>query len=404
MRYGERVLQPRIERWRFVALVLWAAGVQLHEALGTAGLALFAASFVPELPRLTRVALLTWWPMLAFVAWAICAPMLAGQFPNGAGVARLVDWLTIPLVASFALSEKRQRMLAAVTFTVFAISCLCAGLQHFGWWPPESAFDSLRWTRTSFFRVYERIGESDRFMAGGLLFHRLKFTHVSGLVMVALVASWKRAPRLVLPLAAFGFIALWIFPAARMGAVAMTVAVGFVVVFTSKRPVLAFGIATAVALVGLGAMFSIAPLRERFVSAFSDQGSGQRTQHLAAGLEAIRQHPIVGVGAGQFRPSKFGGPEMAEHVRDNPGKAHLQFVSMAAESGVIGGLAFFALLIWLAFKARGRPLAILTFGALVHFTVLSLAHDPLFQAPYSMSLVLLIGLGMTHGGARSEVD
>ena len=388
------MLRSRIESWRFVALVVWAAGVQLHEALGTVGLALFAASFVPEIKKLDRAAMRAWWPLMVFIAWAVFAPMLGGQVPTGAGVARLFDWLTIPLVASVTLTARQNRVLAAVTFSVFALSCVCAGLQHFGWWPPESAFASLSWTRTSFFRVYERIGESDRFMAGGLLFHRLKFTHVSGLVMVALVASWKRAPALLLPLAAFGFIALWIFPAARMGAVAMTVAIGFVVVFTSKRPVLAFGIATAVALIGLGAMFSIAPLRERFVSAFSDQGSGQRSQHLAAGLEAIGQHPWVGVGAGQFRPSKFGGPEMAEHVRDNPGKAHLQFVSMAAESGVIGGLGFIAVLIWLAFKSRGKPLAMLTLGALVHFTVLSLAHDPLFQAPYSMSVVLLIGLGL----------
>jgi O-antigen ligase len=148
-------------------------------------------------------------------------------------------------------------------------------------------------------------------------------------------------------------------------------------------------------LVGVGALAAIEPLRARFAAAFTDQGSGQRTQHLQAGLEAVRQHPLVGIGAGQFTPAKFGGEAMAEHVRANPGKAHNQFVSVAAEAGVPGALGFLALLAWLGARAWRRPLGAVTLGALALFVTLSLAHDPLFQAPVSMALVLCLGLGLS---------
>ena len=386
-------------RLRFFALVLWAVGVQAHEALGTAGLAALALTYVPAIQALNASALRRWWPVLGFVGWALVAPVLTGALPSGAGFARLLDWLTIPLVATAAssLSVRHWRVLGLAAFVTLAVSCTLAALQHFGLWPAEAAFASLGWTKIAFGRVYEPIGDSNRFMAGGLLFHRLKFTHVSGLVMVALTVALQRAPKQVglWALAAFAFVALWLFPAARMGAVAMTVAVGCTVILGARRRGRALLLAGVLGVVGVVGVSSFAPLRARFVSAFSDQGSGQRTQHLAAGLAAIRSSPLVGIGAGQFRPSKFGGPDMPEHVRDNPGKAHNQFVSMAAESGVPGALIFIAMLAWLGMQARRAPVGLLTIGGLVHFAVLSLAHDPLFQAPYSMGLVLLLGLGLS---------
>jgi O-antigen ligase len=331
----------------------------------------------------------------------VLAPTIAGQYPDGTGLARLFDWVTIPLVATAAseLTPRRWGTLTLVAVGTMGLSSLVAGLQHFGAWPPLSAFASLGWMEIPFARVYEPIADSGRFMGGGLLFHRLKFGHVSGLVVVgAVVASrhlvgWARA--VVITLGVAGFIAVWVFPYARMGAIAMTIAVGLTVALVSTSPRRALLVIAGLGLVGLVALLSIAPLRDRFASALTDQGSGQRTQHMAAGVEAVRQHPIVGVGPGQFRPSKFSDANMAEHVKDNPGKAHNQFLSMAAETGIPGALGFIALLGWLALQARGRPYGALTQGAIAFFGLLSLAHDPLFQAPVSMALVLAIGLGLS---------
>lgn len=387
--------------WRFVSLTLWAIGVQTHEALCTVGMAALVVSFVPEVSKLNRSVVRSWWPLLAFIAWSLVAPTLGGNPPGGTGVARTLDWLSIPFAAAAfgALTDAQRTRFVQLTAATFALSCFVAGLQHFGWWPPESAFASLAWLRIPFNRVYEPISEgATRFMGGGLLFHRLKFSHVSGLVLVGLVVVAARARQRVLLVAliAFGLIAVWLFPYARMGAVAATVGVGVALLLSSQHRRRAVVVLSVLGLAGGLLVVSVEPLRARFAAGLTDQGSGQRTQHLAAGLEAIRQHPFLGVGPGQFRPSRFGGPDMAEHVKDNPGKAHNQFISIAAETGIPGALGFVAVLGWLVVRARrSNANWVLTAGALAQFVVLSLVHDPLFQVPYSLALVLLLGLGLT---------
>lgn len=395
----------RWAHWRFRALVFWAVGVQLHELASTAAFALFVLFWLPELPKHLEAGTLEkevrpWRPLLFFIAWSIGAPAIAGQYPDGTGLARTFDWVTIPLIAATAsgLTARQWKLLTFATLGTLGLSSLVAGLQHFGIWPPLSAFASLEWMRIPFARVYEPIADSGRFMGGGLLFHRLKFGHVSGLAIVGAVVAARyltgRARLAAIALGTFGFIAVWVFPYARMGAVSMTIAVGLTVALTSVSPARALAVCAGLGFVGVIVVLSIAPLRARFASGLTDQGSGQRTQHMAAGVEAVRQHPFVGIGPGQFRPSKFSDPNMAEHVKDNPGKAHNQYLSMAAETGVPGALIFVAVLGWLAAIARKRPYGALTQGSIAFFAVLSLAHDPLFQAPVSMALMLAIGLGL----------
>lgn len=391
-----------LSTWRFVSLTLWAVGVQTHEALCTVGMAALVLSFVPAVSKLTRAVVLSWWPLLAFITWSLVAPTLGGHLPDGTGLARTADWLSIPFAAAAfsGLSDVQRARFVQFTAGTLALSCAVAGLQHFGWWPPESAFASLTWLRIPFNRVYEPISEgATRFMGGGLLFHRLKFSHVSGLVLVGLVVLAARVARrgLVIALIAFGLFAVWLFPYARMGAVAATVGVGVAVLLSSKQRARAVLVLGVLAIAGAIVVASIDSLRARFAAGLTDQGSGQRTQHLGAGLEAIRQHPVVGVGPGQFRPALFGGPEMAEHVKDNPGKAHNQLVSIAAETGIPGAVGFVAMLVWMVVQARRRGGdGVLAAGVLAQFAVLSLVHDPLFQAPYSMALVLGLGLGLSE--------
>lgn len=388
-----------------MALLCWAVGVQVNELLGALGVGLLALSFVGELPRVSLAGLRAWWPVWLFTGWALLGPTLAGNPPSGSGAARILDWAVIPLVvpAATSLSARQWRVLAWAAFGTLALSCAVAGLQHLGVWPKLEAFDALAWTRTSFARVYEPIPDTGRFMGGGLLFHRLKFSHVSGLVVVAVVLALRRGgPRAVLAtLGAFAFLAVWLFPHARMGAVAMTLAVGATWLFSSSSLRRDLAVSAAVCMAGLLAVAAVPSLRARFAAGLTDQGSGQRLQHLEAGVEALRAHPVAGVGPGQFRPAKFAGAEMAQHVKENPGKAHNQLVSMAAETGLVGALLFVGLLAWLASRARGRPLGALVHGGLVAFAALSLVHDPLFQAPFSLGLALLFGLGLAE---RLEAD
>lgn len=389
-----------MERLRYVGLCLWAVGAQMSEALCTAGAILLVASFLPNVRGLTRRAFTAWAPLWLFIGWALVAPTLAGHPPTGTGVARTLDWATLPLVALAAaqLTAARWRGLALVAFTTCALSCIAAGLQHFGLWPQESAFAPLAWTKLPFARVYEAIADTGRFMGGGLAFHRLKFAHVTGLAAVALtwLAARRETPRrpLVAALGLFAFVAVWVFPAARMGAVAMTVAVAVTLLLASPSKRRALGLALGLAAVAVLVLLAAPSARARFVTAFSAEGNGFRGQLLGAGLEAVRRHPVTGVGPGRFHPRDFGGPEMDVHVRQHPGKAHDQFVSMAAETGAVGGLLFVWLCVWLALRARRLERGALALGALAQFATLSLVHDPLFHATYSLALMLLVGLGL----------
>ena len=397
----------RLTSLRLAALLTWVVGVQAHELIGTAALALLVVSYAPTLFKHLNAGTLDaqvkpWRPLFAFIGWALLAPTIAGQFPDGTGLARMFDWATIPLIVAAAsdLPPRRWGILTFVALGTLGLSSLVAGLQHFGVWPPMSAFVGLDWLRIPFARVYEPIAGTPQFMGGGLLFHRLKFGHVSGLMVVGAIVAARHftgpARLAAIALGVFGFIAVWIFPYARAGAVAMTLAAALTVALVSPSPGRALLICAGLGVIGLVAVLSIGSLRDRFASSLTDQGSGQRTQHMAAGVEAVRQHPFVGVGPGQFRPSKFSDPNMAEHVKDNPGKAHNQFLSMAAETGIVGGLGFIALLGGFVVIARGRPFGALTQGSIAFFALLSLAHDPLFQAPVSMAVVLVIALGLAQ--------
>ena len=390
-----------MQRLRFVALIIWAVGVQVHELMATLGIAVFAFASLPELLKVRSITLPVieeWGPLFAFATWSLLAPTLTGFPPDGSGVGRTLDWVTIPLVmlAAQSLTSGQWKWLAIASFVTLGLSCLVAGLQHFGWWPPLSAFAPLAHLPISFSRVYEPIADSSRFMGGGLLFHRLKFSHVSGLALVAVVvvARYSKHRALLIALGLFGFIAVWLFPYARMGAVAMTLSVGMTVVLVSPSPAKAFLFSGALGLAAVLVVVAVPSLRARFAAGLTDQGSGQRSQHVAAGLEAVRQHPLAGVGPGQFRPSKFGGAQMAEHVKDNPGKAHNEFVSIAAETGIPGLVIFLATLGMLLKRARKPPMGAMAIGAIALFVVLSMAHDPLYQAPFSMGLALIIGLGL----------
>ena len=395
----------RVSSLRFVALLVWAVGVQVNELLAEAGLVMLALGSLPGLTRLTRAAVLRWWPLGLFVAWALVVPLAAGHPPTGSGVARCLDWLAIPLVAAAgaALSARQWRTLAWITFSTLALSCAAAGFQYAGAWPRAEAFAGLAWTRVAFERVYEPIPDSPHFMAGGLLFHRLKFSHVSGLAVVALVVAWRRGgPRVVLALLGlFSFVAVWVFPHARMGAVAMTAAVGVTWLLTSTETRRDLFAAVGLGLAALLLVAAVPSLRARFSTSLTDQGNGQRLQLLAAGLKAVESHPVTGVGPGRFRPSLFGGPEQAKEVKEHPGKSHNQLLSLAAEAGIPGALCFLGMLAWLALAARGGPLGALTQGGLVAFLALSLVHDPLFHVPFSLGLVLLLGLGLAE---RVEAD
>jgi len=397
-------LPPWLARWLLIALTLWGVGVQLNESLATLGLAASALGVVVSWwarrakPGDAGSAIRAWAPLALFLSWALLVPALAGRSPTWTGVARLLDWLGIPVAAYAlrALPPRSRTAMAAICGGVFLLSCAVAALQHFGLWPTAGAFQSWSWTRIPFWRVYEPVAQADgRFMAGGLLFHRLKFAHVGGLAVLAacvLGLAARGALRVLgLTCAAVGFISVLEFPYARAASVALLIAlcVALILSLKGRRAVWP---TLALATLAVVSTLAYRPTRERFIAALTPAGGGDRGEILSTGIRAVSEHPFAGVGLGRFRPSYFGSPETPQHVIDNPGKAHNQFLSTAAEVGIPGLLLFLFFLAWMARSFRPtEALGALGISCLVFFIILSLVHDPLIHPPFSMGLALCLG-------------
>lgn len=406
MKLRSNIGSEGLERGLLVFLALWGVGCLFLEALaavGLAGCALGALAVARQRGVTVRGALRAWWPLVAFLAWALVAPTLAGHPPSGTGVARLLDFVGIPVaaVALGQLSDARRVRLAWILGGVFLASCAVAGLQHFGVWPSPEAWAPLAWTRLPFERVYEAVpGTENRFMAGGLLFHRLKFSHIGGMIVafalgVGLRMEGRRRTA-ALVLAAVGLVSVGLFPYARAASVALVAVMGLVVMLGLPRRVALPACAAVLGLAGLTLALN-QPLRERFLDSTTEKGSGSRSALLETGLSAVRQRPLTGVGPGRFQARLWATPDMPEQAREHPGKSHNQFVSMAAETGVPGALLFVLLLGWLAWRLpRHRPEGLGALGVLAFFCLLSLLHDPLFHVQASQGFVLLLGAGLSE--------
>ncbi len=381
-------------------LGLWAVGAQAHELMSTIGAwATAALTLVAAFKLKAKPDFKIWWPLAAFIACQLICPLLGGAWPTATGFARLSDWLLVP-VAAFAVVHVSDRALPRIGLAaaaVLLISCVVAAAQYFGIWPRSQAFASLEWAKLPFYRMDETVpGREDRFMAGGLLLHRLKFANTATLTCVLLVTAAVLKPpyrRVFMAAALLAIPAVVIFPHARAAAVAMVVACLIVIALGLPSRRLAVGVTTGLALGVLLLVGLVSSVRERFAEGLTFEGISEREIITRSGLEAIRAHPFTGEGLGRFRPSLYAPPDSPPAVLEHQGKAHNQFVTIAAEAGLPSALMFVVGLLVLShrgWQARsGAGLALL--GTLALFVGLCLMHDPLFHPGPAMAFMLALG-------------
>lgn len=384
-------------------LMLWGAGVQLSEAVAPAGMVLaLLAVLSPAGWSWHRVR--QSWPLWAFVGWCLGAPLVAGHPPTAGGALRIVDWCALPVAAAALqlLGPRSRRRLAAVVAIVFLASCLAALCQHWGRWPGLGVFERWRWTNLPFQRMYEPLpGDPSRFMAGGLLLHRLKFAHVGGfLVLAYLDLGLALKNRAALAVGLVGAVCVGWLPHARAAAVALLVSMGIVLALRLRGrwrwTTLVAGAVVAVALVA-----GVPSLRMRFAAAATDEGSGDRRWLLASALRAVGEHPLAGVGLGRYRPSLFAAADAPPEVVRHAGKAHDQYLTLAAEAGIPAALLYIVLLTWCWRAVRpDLPLGAAGRASVAFLALVGLLHDPLFHAEVSMAAVL--ALGVARGAARAR--
>jgi O-antigen ligase len=148
--------------------------------------------------------------------------------------------------------------------------------------------------------------------------------------------------------------------------------------------------------------------------------SVERLAHWVAGWRMVLAHPLLGVGAGNYDAAyaRYAAPGWP----DSLGHAHNYFINAAAETGVLGGLAFVAIVVaacWLVGQAvvvtrrkvatqlwrasvaalwhgvaPDYPLALGALGVMVAVTVQSLVDDVFVHA---MELQIAVVLGIAAG-------
>jgi O-antigen ligase len=401
----------------FASLLLWGIGVQVAEviaAIGGVGCVMVVVANALHSSSSVRWGqwLRSWAPLWAFLLWAIFAPALAGRPPSATGAMRVGAWLGVPLAAQALMQIERRRyfpLLLAIGITAL-LSCALSALQYFGAWPPESAFQALAWTRHPFYRAYEQIPGSDhRFMGVGLLFHRLKFADVTGLVVIFAVAIGLRqrgARRwLALGIAVIGWLSIFAFAYARAASFALLVGIAVAATLSQRSPRLGSVVAGLLALTAATLITFDPPLRARLLSSATLVGSGERPELIATGLRAIEAHPLVGVGLGRFRPSDYGAADTPIEVLEHRGLSHNQFVTLGAETGVPGLALFLLLILWLARKVQPDPIhSAAGFGSLVFFVLLSMVHDTLFHLESAWAFALAFGAALAGESALKPMS
>ena len=386
-------------------LCLWGAGVQVGEPFGAAGMGLTVIGLIWTRAPLRRLREL--WPIWLYAGWAVLAPMLAGQLPTSGGFFRTMDWgfAAAGALAFAELDERGRRAVAIACGGALLASCLAAALQFFGAWPPAEAMRPLAFLYPAYERVYEpaSAGSTEHFMAGGLLFHRLKFAGVSGVFAiwaVALAVRLRGRERGIAgAVAAAGVLSVLIFPVVRAAALALLVAVALAAAMASQRKRVAFALAAGLLALGGGAAALNPEMRARMAAATHVTGDQDRVYLRRAGAAALAEHPVVGMGAGRFRAADYMDPGAPESVRGHRGKAHLQLFSVAVESGVPGAALFLGMLIWMAVRLWPRGAAGL--GVLLYLCLLGLLHDPLFHAETSMAVAFTLAAAL---GTRSTPE
>ncbi len=173
-----------------------------------------------------------------------------------------------------------------------------------------------------------------------------------------------------------------------------------------KRQALVAGAIVFGALAVLALVAIVLP--QRGIQKSSLLAADVRVGLIETGARMMKAYPVFGVGLGGFqqRSGEFSSPELIAKfpvaVHEN---AHNNFVQVAAETGIAGGLAFawtvLAALLAVARRAvSGDRLQQLTFAALAAFVITMLAGHPLLVPEAGYAFWLLAGTAA--GAALAE--
>jgi O-antigen ligase len=307
-------------------------------------------------------------------------------------------------VVNWAPDQARVRRLIWILFGFAALNGIYGIVQHI-----SGGLDLFR------FGGAERILKiNDQVRATGVFDHFMTFSGqmiLVGLLGTALILFWARGwTRWILAGVVLVFLgAVW---ASFTRNAWVGLAAGFLTIalFKEKRTMiyLVVGLLLTVGVLSLADR----GFRSRAVSTvkIKEGSTVERFEIWRATLDMIHDHPLLGVGIGNFR-------NVFDQYRDRTGAgahshAHNTLLQVTAENGLIGLAAY--LYLWYVFfrgtirKVRAstdpfvRGVMIGTVGALVGFHVAGLFEYNLGDSEVSAMMWFIVGLGLAVKSAQSE--
>jgi hypothetical protein len=352
---------------------------------------------------------------LALAGWQAVSPAFAlwrgvvHAWPRSGRYGQFVDTLGPVAAAAAGTLGVPWAAVGGILALGWTLSTGLGAYQHFVRWP----FGQPGWMKTPVERVREAFGSGDtvRYAAGGLLFHRLRFAHGAvaalGLFLGGAVRAKEARQRLVSAvLVAVLLTAIYLaFARAAFAAALAMLAVAMVGWLQGRARLWALGLG---ALLALGVAVSPG-WRGRLFHAEENVAQGERHLAMGVGLRLVRAHPIVGVGFGNHQPVAL---ETASDTGITPflaNDSHDLWITTWAETGVVGLallVAYQALLgrlLWM----RARAGSWVALGALLSwlgFHLLSLVHYLPYHTGVYLSFGLIWGLGLVANVPASSVQ
>jgi O-antigen ligase len=406
---------------RVVTLIfaVWAVGLVLGELVQqvAAGAAVLCAFVLVCRRRLCLAQDVKAYVLaaMALTSWQLLSPAIAlmtgaaDRWPRWARYGQVLDTASAAAVALAGTVGVPWLLIAGLSLGGWLLSGGLGVFQHLVPWPwePPAAF------KLSLARLHENFGTEahPRYAAGGFLFHRLRFSH-GAMAMLGPALAWMARARQVWlrGLAAVSVAALLLAPytafaraALLTGLTVCAVGLALLVRGTPRK----VGLVLALVLVGM--VVGTPAWRARLGKAVENIYGGERSLAMSVGSRLVKEHPLVGVGFGNYKPAALA-TQAETGISDLLSTdAHNLWLTVWAETGLVGLLLLAAVhgLLARALVRRHRQGSIPATGALLSFVgfhLLALVHYLPFHSSVHLSFAFVWGLGLCEWTPPERAD
>lgn len=344
--------------------------------------------------------------MGAFIAFMFASVLWSSQTHEALNQIRLYSyWIIIPILAVSLKKEWLPHIITAFIGGMFVSEIIAYGI-YFEWWTFKDSTPS--YPSPFMFHIHYSV-----------------FLATTAIILLSRILSdrytwWTKLPMLLFFLTSTGNLMI---STGRTGQLAFLVAIGVSVILHYRLTIKSFLIfVTLSSVLFVGAYTTIDLFGKRFDQAVSDiqqfqEGNfntswGLRAAFWIVTYDIIREHPLIGVGIGDYKPA-------ATEVlaKDNHGFSpetiawcqshdfHNQYLMILGQGGLIG----FTLMIWMfieLFRLKIKDPELKEFSVLgLTVFIISAISESLWTLQFPIILfILIVSISLSAALSKSSID